>query len=358
MRLFWAMIGVLMVAASAYLLLGKSTGVVSQEPGINTPAGSGPALARARPNGAEPSPDKAPLAAPITPVAQGEGSAAPANRGTPNPEVMVPTPSSNPPAINAAPAKPKSSEPEPAGSAESTKSATPVTNPVAPDPPVVAPFPGAHQPVVEQPPSASQPPQPAAVRPAPPAPAPGEPNFLESLKPPPETPPPAPPAGPAAVKIQTNEDGTMLVDGKYKVKGNGTAEAPYQVTWDHLVSAQDEYVPRSGRTELPGRISMLNGKWVEITGNIAFPIMAETQEDCLSMMNQWDGCCIGIPPTPYDAVEVRLKTAIEGQARLTTYGVVRGKFSVDPQLVGGWLIGLYVMDQATLKPQAFGGFAP
>jgi hypothetical protein len=86
--------------------------------------------------------------------------------------------------------------------------------------------------------------------------------------------------------------------------------------------------------------------------------MAETQDECLSMMNQWDGCCIGVPPTPYDAVEVRLKDPATGSARLTSYGTVKGKFKVDPHLVGGWLVGLYVMDSAEMKPQSYGGFAP
>ena len=35
-------------------------------------------------------------------------------------------------------------------------------------------------------------------------------------------------------------------------------------------------------------------------------IVGEVNE-ALVMLNQWDGCCIGVPPTPYDAVEVRLR---------------------------------------------------
>ena len=69
-------------------------------------------------------------------------------------------------------------------------------------------------------------------------------------------------------------------------------------------------------------------------------------------------CCIGIPPTPYDAIEVRLGSTVTGDTRLTTYGVIKGRFKVDPHLVGGWLVGMYVMDQAKLTPKAFGGVAP
>lgn len=163
---------------------------------------------------------------------------------------------------------------------------------------------------------------------------------------------------PLTAKIETKDDGSLLIDGKYAVTGKGTAADPYKVTWDQLLSVQDVYAPKQGKKKLPGRITMLDGKWVEITGYIAFPIMAETQDEALSMMNQWDGCCIGVPPTPYDAIEVRLKTAATGNARLTTYGKMTGKFKVDPHLVGGWLVGLYVMDDAELSAQSYGGFAP
>ena len=37
--------------------------------------------------------------------------------------------------------------------------------------------------------------------------------------------------------------------------------------------------------------------------------MAESADASLMMLNQWDGCCIGVPPTPYDAIEVKLKEA-------------------------------------------------
>jgi hypothetical protein len=162
----------------------------------------------------------------------------------------------------------------------------------------------------------------------------------------------------AAAKIETKSDGSLLVDGKYKIAGKGTEGEPYKLTWDQLVSAQDDYVPKDGRKEIPGRIAMLDGKWIEITGYVAFPLMADSSDELLSMLNQWDGCCIGIPPTPYDAIEVRLTKPVEGNARMATFGTVRGKFKVDPHLVGGWLVGLYAMDQAIMTPQTYGGFAP
>ncbi len=162
----------------------------------------------------------------------------------------------------------------------------------------------------------------------------------------------------AGAKVETKPDGSLLFDDKYIVKGKGTQEDPYKVTWDQLVSAQNEYAPKEGRKTIPPRIQALNDKWLDITGYVAFPLMTAEADELLSMMNQWDGCCIGVPPTPYDAVEVRLVNSVSGNARLTTYGSVKGKFKVDPHLVGGWLVGLYVMDQAKLTPVSYGGIAP
>jgi hypothetical protein len=156
--------------------------------------------------------------------------------------------------------------------------------------------------------------------------------------------------------IERKPDGTMLVDGKYTVKGEGSKEKPYEVTWEMLLSAQEVYDPRKGQKKLPGRVTMLDGKWVTITGYVAFPLYVDEPKELLSMLNQWDGCCIGVPPTPYDAIEVRLASAVSKDNRLATFGSVTGKLSIKPYLVGDWLVGLYLMDDASLTVKRFGGF--
>lgn len=172
----------------------------------------------------------------------------------------------------------------------------------------------------------------------------------------------APAAGfqtsPTPADIQTKDDGSLLIDKRFVVKGKGTREEPYKVTWDLLVSAQEDFQPKQGRKNLPQRVMMLDGKHVEISGNIAFPMMAQEPRELLAMLNPWDGCCIGIPPTPYDAVEVSLKSTVTGDARFTTFGSVKGVLKVDPHMVGNWLVGLYVMKDGELTPKSFGGFAP
>jgi hypothetical protein len=165
-------------------------------------------------------------------------------------------------------------------------------------------------------------------------------------------------AGAKPHSVEQRPDGSVLVDKRFLLTGEGTREKPYKVTWDLLLSAMEDYVPKQGRKNLPERITMLAGKYIEITGNVAFPMMVDQPEELLSMMNPWDGCCIGVPPTPYDAVEVHLAEPVAGQVRFATFGAVAGRLRVEPQLVGNWLVGLYVMDDATLTPAAFGGFAP
>lgn len=142
----------------------------------------------------------------------------------------------------------------------------------------------------------------------------------------------------------------LLADGPYQIRGAGTFENPYRVTWDCLASARDTYNPRLQEFDLPQRVAMLNGKWLRVDGYLAFPLMVSQSRDILIMLNQWDGCCIGVPPTPYDAIEVKL---IEPARRssghaLFSFGGVLGKLRVDPLVTKGWLQGLYVLDDAVL----------
>lgn len=165
----------------------------------------------------------------------------------------------------------------------------------------------------------------------------------------------APKYAQSEAKIVKQEDGTLLVDDKYIVKGEGTKEKPYVVTWDMLVSAMDEFDPRAKKTTLPGRVMMLADKQVTIEGYICFPLAIEQPRELLSMLNQWDGCCIGVPPTPYDAVEVRLAHAVIDDGKYATTGSVQGTFKVEPYLVGEWLVGLYLMEDARFVPKVLGG---
>ncbi len=151
-------------------------------------------------------------------------------------------------------------------------------------------------------------------------------------------------------RIVRSESGTLLADDRYEIAGAGTEEDPYRVSWELLVSAGEGYRPRVGDRGMPQRVALLDGAWIEIEGYIAFPMLVGTATEGLVMLNRWDGCCIGVPPSPYDAIEVKLANpVVRTRMHAIDYGTVTGKLSVSPYLVENWLVGLYLMDDATMK---------
>ncbi|MEI6023959.1 MAG: DUF3299 domain-containing protein [Phycisphaerales bacterium] len=150
--------------------------------------------------------------------------------------------------------------------------------------------------------------------------------------------------------ILKQADGSILADNKYLITGAGTMEDPYRVTWECLTSASQTYIPRLQQNNIPQRVAMLDGKWIRIEGYMAFPLMLQESSEILAMLNQWDGCCIGVPPTPYDAIEVKLSVPVKpGRRHTYNFGTVTGKFKVDPYLVENWLVGLYQLESASLQ---------
>jgi hypothetical protein len=144
-------------------------------------------------------------------------------------------------------------------------------------------------------------------------------------------------------------DGSISVDDAWTIRGAGTPESPYEVSWEFLSSAQESYIPRLSENKIPARIAFLSGKRVRIAGYIAIPLVTQSAGECLLMLNQWDGCCIGIPPTPYDAVEVRLAQSVSGWKRHSiNFGAIEGTMKVEPYLVENWLVGLYLMEDARI----------
>jgi hypothetical protein len=143
-------------------------------------------------------------------------------------------------------------------------------------------------------------------------------------------------------------DDELVIDGRFHVKGSGTEADPYVVPFDLLMSAAESYDPRKGLTRMPQRVAFLHDKHVRITGYIAFPISATDPHQALVMFNQWDGCCIGVPPTTYDSIETNLQKPATGDDKFITFGTTAGVLKVDPYIDNGWLLGLYVLDHTTL----------
>jgi hypothetical protein len=157
----------------------------------------------------------------------------------------------------------------------------------------------------------------------------------------------------ATVKASTllrRADGTIVADGKWSIRGLGTEADPYVVPWELLVSAMDTYQPRAELREIPQRIAFLDGKRVRVEGYLIFPLVVQQTQQCLVTFNQWDGCCIGVPPSAYDAIEVNLSSSIPvNRKHGLLFAGVEGVLHVEPLLSDGWIYGLYAMDDARLK---------
>ena len=137
------------------------------------------------------------------------------------------------------------------------------------------------------------------------------------------------------------------VDGRYTILGSGTELDPYRVTWELLKSAYETMDLNGSRVTPPKRLEMLNGTYVQISGYLAPPLWGQETKELLVLLNRWDGCCIGLPPTPFDCIEAQLVTPMKlGAAHTISYGTIRGKFIVEPFKAGTFLIGLYRLEEA------------
>jgi hypothetical protein len=156
-------------------------------------------------------------------------------------------------------------------------------------------------------------------------------------------------SGPPAV-IERIDDRTIRLDGKYLVRGNGSRDDPYRITWDLLSSARATIDAQKEQYELPGRLASLQDAWVEISAYWAPPLQQFETKEVMAMMNKWDGCCLGLPPTPFDSIDVQLAAPVSviGQ-HLFRFGTLRGKLHIDPIAAGPFLLGLYRLQDATLE---------
>jgi hypothetical protein len=358
MKVFWAIMAVLALGAGAMWFL-RSPKAESAEPSLaysdtatEPPKAAAPPAAPKVGSAAAPAAQQPAKTSPATtpaanPAPAGDDLAVDMTESV-NEQPLIPTPAPAPPTVAAKPSTtsaPQAETPkttETPKTAEAPKTTTTAATPAAADPGKSSPDPKPATPT--KPTDAAKPETKTDTKP----------DAKVESKPDPKTeakPSAAKVESPAGlnVRLEPQEDGSTLVDGKYVIKGVGTKEDPYRVTWEMLTSVEETYRPRLGKKVIPDRVKMLDGKFVRISGYIAFPVMASSGDEMLMMLNQWDGCCIGVPPTPYDAIEVKLKAAAKGNDRLRTSGTLSGKFKVDPYLVKDWLISLYVMDDGELS---------
>ena len=154
----------------------------------------------------------------------------------------------------------------------------------------------------------------------------------------------------AKATIERIDHQTVRIDGKYMVRGSGSESDPYQITWELLTSAARTVDASKSIYEVPGRIADLRGAWVQISGYWAPPLQVFQTKEAMFMLNKWDGCCIGLPPTPFDSIEATFTKpfAVQGQ-HLYRYGTIKGRLEIEPFAAGMFLLGFYRLHDAVME---------
>lgn len=154
----------------------------------------------------------------------------------------------------------------------------------------------------------------------------------------------------AKATIERIDHQTVRIDGKYMVRGSGSESDPYQITWELLTSAARTVDASKSIYEVPGRIADLRGAWVQISGYWAPPLQVFQTKEAMFMLNKWDGCCIGLPPTPFDSIEATFTKpfAVQGQ-HVYRYGTIKGRLEIEPFAAGMFLLGFYRLHDAVME---------
>lgn len=158
------------------------------------------------------------------------------------------------------------------------------------------------------------------------------------------------------VEVEPAPSFEQITEGSFRVLstgttivGKGTQDDPFVLDWITLRSIEQVFNPKKDMDELPDWLDLLNERYVKIIGNTLVPVIATTTQELLVMQNPWDGCCIGIPPSPYDAIEVTLNHDVDFGSSAVGFGTVEGVFILDPYVVDGWVLGLYIIEDATYR---------
>jgi len=171
-----------------------------------------------------------------------------------------------------------------------------------------------------------------------------------TTQPEPQTEPQPEPAAQPAPTFERLGDGSFRVLATDTlVIGEGSADSPYRLSWKLLKSVENGYDPKSGDESLPDWLDLLDGKAVTIEGHSLVPVIADTTRELLIMQNPWDGCCIGVPPSPYDAIEATLEHDVDFGSSAVGYGTITGTFYLDPYVVDGWVLGLYIIEDGAYR---------
>ncbi|MBL9121824.1 MAG: hypothetical protein JNL80_18105 [Phycisphaerae bacterium] len=189
-------------------------------------------------------------------------------------------------------------------------------------------------------------PLPDPASPPPPAPSP-------TPAPTPKPSPPAPTDQSKAVRVLDAR--TIRLNDRFDVLGRGSVDDPFRVNWQLLSAAMESMDATVGDLAVPPWLEPLNGAWIEISGYFAPTMQSEETDELLFTMNRWDGCCIGLPPTVFDSLALRLdrRISLMGQ-HLIRFGTIRGELHIEPFAAGGMMLGLYRIEHGTITTQTGG----
>jgi hypothetical protein len=147
--------------------------------------------------------------------------------------------------------------------------------------------------------------------------------------------------------VRRVDDRTIELDGRYRVTGNGREDDPYRISWEILTSASGYIDPAQYAVLPPPWLRLLDGTEVEISGYYSTPVRVQQTQQVLLTLNRWDGCCVGLPPTPFDAIDVSLRTPLDMKGlHLVRFGSFRGRLRVEVLEAAGYLLGLYRLEDA------------
>lgn len=185
----------------------------------------------------------------------------------------------------------------------------------------------------------------------PPAPAAAELDPLALLPPPASAAPPLPTDTRSPAEVTRRIDArTLELDGRFRIVGNGGQDDPYRINWELLTSAGPFVDPARNALTPPPWVRALDGVWVEISAYYSTAVRVSSTESVLLTLNRWDGCCLGLPPTPFDAIDTSLAEPLELRGlHLFRFGTFRGRLEIEPFTAGPYLLGLYRLEDATFE---------
>lgn len=160
---------------------------------------------------------------------------------------------------------------------------------------------------------------------------------------------PSVPSAPSAPSVPSVPSVPSAPSAATMPPGAGTERQPFRVSWELLGQASGHVRGDGTFDAMPRTLELLGGTWIELSGYYAPAIIAPSTDELVLMLNRWDGCCIGLPPTPYDSALVKTRTPIDFSLQhQIRFGTLRGRLVLEPFALGGLVLGLYRIEDAEL----------